>query len=114
MEPHTGALTVASAECVNAGEFRALDATSILLRPLVGRDFQIWPLPERKACDGKQCREWRLGVRLGPNASGELPQRIYDLAATPPETRKAGFREIAEVHRCKGHVGYPPIVATDA
>ena len=59
----------------------------------------------RNAGREMECREWRLGVMSGPQASGELPQRIYDLASTPPEIRKAGLREVMEVLRCKGQVG---------
>ena len=88
MEPPAMALAVAGAERVDAGEFRALDANSGLLRPVAGRDFQVWSLPGRKARDEEKRHEWRLGVRLGPNASGELPPRIYDWAATHPGIRK--------------------------
>ena len=112
-EPPARALAVAGAERVDAGEFRTLDADSGSLRPLVGRDLQVWSLPGQQARVGGKCHEWRLGVRLGSNTSGELPQRIYDLDATPRRIRKAGLQEVTEALRCEGQVGYPHSVATD-
>ena len=50
-------------------------------------------------------RDWRLGVRLGPHASGIHSQRIYDLHATHPGIRKAGFREVLGVLGRPGQVG---------
>ena len=94
---------------VDPREFRALDENARLLRPLV-----VWELKSRSARDGKQCRNWRLGARLGPDASGLYSQMVSDLGATPPGIRKAGFREVMEVLRRPGQVGYPPNVATDA
>ena len=99
---------------VDAGDFRVLDASSGLLRPLVGGDFQAWAFPGRTAREGEECHFWRFGVRMGPHASGELPRRIYDLFATPPGVRMAGYREVMEAIRCKGQAGYPPSVAIDA
>ena len=57
MEPLTRALTVAGAGRADAGEFRALDANSGLLRPPFGQGVQDWSLPERRARDGQQRRE---------------------------------------------------------
>ena len=114
MGPLSRALAVAGAPLVDDGEFRTLGADSGLTRPLVGRDFTAWAPPERKASDEKERREWRLGVRLAPSASGELPQRIYDLGATHPGVRAAAFRGVTEALRCPGQVGYASSVATDA
>ena len=36
------------------------------------------------------------------------------LASTPPRVRKGAVREVMEVFRAKGQVGYLPSVATDA
>ena len=49
MGPFTKALTLAGAARAGAGDFRALGANSGLLRSPVGRDFQVWALPGRKA-----------------------------------------------------------------
>ena len=62
----------------------------------------------------KMRHHWRLGARLGPDASGLYSQKVSDLNATPPGSRKAGFREVMEALRCPGQVGCPPSVATDA
>ena len=63
------------------------------------QDFQVWELPRRKASVGKDCHEWRLGVRLGASASGEWPQRTSELPLALPGIRKAAFREVADVLR---------------
>ena len=41
-------------------------------------------------------------------------QWVSDLDVTPPGVRGEGFREVMEVLRSPGQVGYPPSVATDA
>ena len=102
--PLAAALTAAKAVLVGPGEFRTLDENTRFLRPLVGRGFQVWELKGRAARDAKARREWRLGVRLGPNASGIHPQMIFDLDATTPGIRKADCREVMKVLRCPGHV----------
>ena len=107
-DPLTSALKAARATLVDRGEFRTLDVNASLLRPLVGRGFQVWELPNRLAADGNQCRNRRLGARLGPHASGIHPRMVFDLDAAPPGIRKAGFRETMEALRYPGQVGYPP------
>ena len=114
MDPLTSAPQAAMALEVDPREFRALDENARLLRPLMGRGFQLWKLQERPARNGKARREWRLEARLGPHASGVYPQRVFDLGATPPGIRKAGFGEVMEVLRGPGRAGYPPSVPTDA
>ena len=99
---------------VDAGDFPTLDANSGLLRRLVGRGFQVWSLPGRKARDGNGRRGWRLGVRLGLTALGELPRRICDPAPTPPGVRRAGRRDAMAVILCKVQVGYRPSVVAGA
>ena len=108
MGPRTAALKAAKAVMVGPGEFRALDDHARLLRPLFSRE-----LKGRTACSGEACRDWRLGVRLGPNAPGIYSQRVSDLDATTPGIRKAGFREVIEVLRRPGQAGHPPIVETE-
>ena len=114
MDPLTAALKVAKAELVGPGEFRTLGANARFLRPLVGRGFQVWELKGRAARNGRARDDWRLGARLGPNASGIFSQMIFDLGAIPPGMRMAGFREVMEGLRSPAKVGYPPSVATDA
>ena len=114
MEPLTEASKVARANLVDPGECRTLSEDAPLLRPLVGRDFQVWELPAHNARDGKTRRNWRLGVRLGAAASGVYSQRVSDLDAASPGIRKAGSREMVVVLRSPGQAGYPPSIATDA
>ena len=62
----------------------------------------------------KQYRNWRLGVRPGPYASGLYSKMVSDLDATPPGICKAGFPEVLIILRSPGQAGYPPSAATDA
>ena len=113
MDPLTAALKAAKAVLVDPGKFRTLGENARLLRPPVGRGFQVGELKGRNARDGKARHEWRPGVRSGPNASGIHSQMIFDLGATSPGIRKAGFREVIEVLRRPGQAGHPPIVETE-
>ena len=54
MGPLSSALTFPGASLVDAGAFRTLGANSGLIRLLVGRDFKVRALPERKARNGKK------------------------------------------------------------
>ena len=114
MGPPASALRAAKALLVGPGDFRALDENGRLARPLGGREFKAWVLKNRSARDGDSRREWRLGARLGPNASRIYPQMVSDLDATHPGIRKVGFRELLVARRRPGQVGVPPCVATDA
>ena len=114
VDPLASTLTEAKAVLVGPGEFRTLDGGARLAQPPVGRGFQAWALKNRSARDGKQRREWRLGTRSGPNASGIYPRTVSNLGATPPGIRKAGSREVMEVRRRPGQVRYQPSVATDS
>ena len=71
--PHTTALKAADAKSVDPGEFRTLGEDASPLRPLVGRDFQVWESKPPIARGGKMRHNWRLGVRLGSGASGVPP-----------------------------------------
>ena len=114
MDHLKSALKAGKAALIDPGEFRALDENARLLRPLVGREFQVWELRHRSARDAKQCRDWRLGARLGSNAAGLYSRMVSDLDATPPGIRKAEFREVVKAPRRPGQVGYPLSVAADA
>ena len=108
------ALKAAQAVAVDPREFRAFGENACLLRPLVGRGFQVWELKNRAARDGKMRHNGRLGARLVSNASGLFSQMVSVLNATHPVIRTAGFREVMGVLRSPGQVGYLPIIATDA
>ena len=114
MDPLTSALKAAGAIAVDPGEFRTPDENTRLLRPLVDRGVQVWELLNRLARERKRRHNWRWGVHLRPYASGLHSQMVADSDTAPPSIRKAGFREVVEVLRCPGEVGYPPGVATDA
>ena len=114
MDPSTTALKVGGATRVDPGEFRTSGENASLLRPLAGRGFQVWDLPERQARDGKVRHSWRLGARLRPSVTGLYARRVFDLDATPPGIRIAGFGEVMEILRSPGQAGYRPVVSTDA
>ena len=52
IDPLTTALKATRATSVDPREFRALGGNAFLLRPLTGRGFQVWELPNRFARDG--------------------------------------------------------------
>ena len=114
MDPPSSALKAARNAKVDPGDFRTLDENAQMLRPLVGRRFQVWELKERASRNSTARHDWRLGARLGPKAFGNYSQRVSDLGATSPGIRRAGLGEVVEVIRCPGQVGFPPSVATDA
>ena len=103
MDPLATALKAARATLVDPGEFRALDETATLLRPLPGPGFRVWELLNRLVHDRKQRRNWRLGARLGPHASGIYSQMVSNLGATHPGIRKAGFREVEALAKWAVH-----------
>ena len=74
MDPLAAAFKAAQAGIVDPGEFRTLGENAALLRPPVGRDFQVWALKPRLARDGEKCHNWRMGVRFGATASGVSSQ----------------------------------------
>ena len=47
--------------------------------PLVDRDFTVWALPPRLA-PYDYWYDWRVGMRLGENASGAWSQRVAKLS----------------------------------
>ena len=94
MDPLTTASKAADSRLVGPSEFRASDEDASLLRPPVGRYFQVWELKPRLAPDGKMRHNWRLGVRLGSGASGACSQWVSGLNASPSGIREAGFREV--------------------
>ena len=67
----TLALQQVGAKRVPSTEFWTLDKDGQPWDVLKGRDFVVWQIPERAVCE---CRhEYRMGVRLGPSASGNYP-----------------------------------------
>ena len=68
----TRALTFVGAERVPLEEFWALTEFRDMAAVLKGKDFAVWPLPQRPVCAYR--RESRTGARLGEKASGQLAQ----------------------------------------
>ena len=113
LEGLTAALNLAGVRHVETRALRALASNFEMGRPLVNRAFTQWEAPPRHANSG-DCRDWRLVVRLGGNASGAWSQRIRELSSNHPGVRIAAFRKVKETLRSRGKVGWPPSVATDA
>ena len=88
----TSAMKHVGAERVPSDEFRTLDEEGQPVTILNGRDFVVWPLPQRAVCDCR--REYRMAVRLGPKASGKYAQHpLITLDNTPPGIRLSSVRE---------------------
>ena len=81
-------------------------------------DLEIAPAPlqlEVRGIDGRLAesgqRDWRIGVRLGPNADGTSAAL---LRPPPPGLRRAGVGGISERFSYPGQVGYPASMDRDA
>ena len=71
-DPLSARLAVGGAILTARQEFRALGADYSLGGPLATTDYEGWACAERRIqVDGE--RDWRMGVRLRPRASGERP-----------------------------------------
>ena len=79
-EPLTEALKVAGASRAELHGPHTLGANFHMQCPLLNRDFTVWALPPRRAQYG-DWRYWRLGIRLGENASGAWSQRATKLSS---------------------------------
>ena len=62
--------------------------------------------------DGK--REWRKGVRLGPQTSGAGSNNAKLVQCAPPAIRKTAVRELLILSSSTGLLGFPPTIHTDA
>ena len=81
MDPRTAALQAAEAEHVGPGDFRILDENASMLRPPVGRGFQVWKLQGRLARLERNAMNGDLEYAWGPIRRGCTPAR--SLICTP-------------------------------
>ena len=79
LESLTTGLNLVGAGRVDAKDFRTLDGSFDLERPLGNGHFTAWELPKIQGRAEEDCHEWRLGVRLGESTSGAWSRRIYQL-----------------------------------
>ena len=109
----TSALLQIGAIRVPSSEFWTLDKDGQPWDVLKGRDFVVWKIPDRAVCE---CRhEYRLGVRLGPTASGKFSQHpLITLENTPPGIRLSSAWETIPFLSSYQQVGTPPAAYTDA
>ena len=86
-----------------------LDGLVELETPLTVASLVVWQLPERPAQRSR--RDWRMSVRLGPDARGALANKMETL---PLAARRGRAREILEVLIPPAQVGYPANMDTGA
>ena len=67
-----------------------------------GSPFVVRQIPPRPTKEGQHL--WRMGVRLGPVASGEGAK---SLQTPPPAARRVGVRGILDVLSAPGQPGHP-------
>ena len=81
------ALAFVSATLVPQHEFRMMDASGDLECPVVGTHFRVWKLQPRHV-QQEERHDWRVGVRLGPIASGPSTDYARSETRAPPALRK--------------------------
>ena len=109
----TSAMKHVGAERVSSDECWTLDEEGQPVTILNGRDFVVWPLPQRAVCDYRH--EYRMAVRLGPKASGKYAQHpIITLDNTPPGIRLSSVRETMPFFSSVQQVGIPAVANADA
>ena len=87
----TRSLTLAGAGRVSLEGFWTLNEVGESVVVLPGRDFEFWAAQQHPVSAYRH--EVRLGVRLGPKASGKLAQHPrMSLANTPPGIRLSSHR----------------------
>ena len=109
----TRALTSVGDKRAPSQEFWTLTGYGDMASVLEGRDFEVWPLPQRPSCAYRH--KYRAGARLGEKASGELAQNpLMTLANTPPGIRLSSPRETLPLLAPYQQVGLPAVAASDA
>ena len=109
----TSALLQIGATRVPSSEFWTLDKDGQPWDVLQGRDFVVWKIPDRAVCEYRH--EYRMGVRLGPTASGKFSQHpLITLENTPPGIRLSSAWETIPFLSSYQQVGTPPAAYTDA
>ena len=107
VDPLSVALKFAGATMCPQHDFGVMDANRDLECPLVDTHFQGWKLPPRKV-QREGCRDWRMGLRLGPTASGVSTNYARSVAGTPPAMRKTRLQELFCFSHAPGRVGFHP------
>ena len=113
MDLLTQSLQVAGAVPAAPYASRMLSTDYKMECPPVGRQFQVWTLPDRPAQNPGE-HDWLPRARLGEDADGSLAQKATSQRAPPPADRKASVRKVIEFLRSRGQVGYTPTISTEA
>ena len=93
VDPLSVAAKFAGAAMGPQHKFRMMDANGNLECPLVDAHFQEWKLPPRKV-QRKGCNDWRMGLRLGPTASGASTNYARYVTGAPRGRRKTTVQEL--------------------
>ena len=104
--PFRFASEVARAEIVSEHAFRTMGGESHSQYPLVSTKFQVWELPARDfRRDGSH--DWRMGARLGSNASGAGSNHASSVKNTPLAMRRTTVRGLLTLLHSPGQAGFP-------
>ena len=98
-DPATGAKQFFGSVRVVTRDFRMLNGARELRTPLVNSKYEVWPLSERLVREAQH--HWRMGIRLGPNASREGAYSVMSLDATPRLADKPGSVKFRRCSPCR-------------
>ena len=108
-DPAPIALLVSGATRAPSSEFRMLDGEGRMETSSANLPSGASEIKDRLA--NRNQHDWRMRVRLGPNADGALSAR---LKAPPPGLRRAGPPEILRLPSHPGRAGYPAFMDSGA
>ena len=112
-DPLTSALKVGGAIKATPRDFRILGADLELQVPLLAKDYGVRALAGRLSqVEGKYL--YSEGIRLGPQASGEVWNQAKSVQCALPALRKAYGRQLMAVLLAPVKVGCPPATDSDA
>ena len=108
-DPITSAWGVSGARKADFREFRMPDRSGEFVAPSASLPFKVRRANERPV--RRPLRNWIIGVRLGPFASGARARKMQALSLG---LRRVGVRKILDTWSPPGHAGFPAFMNTDA
>ena len=113
VDPTSLELDFAGAAIPPQHEFRMMDANREVECPLVDSQFQVRLSPTRGIQrDGSHV--WKMGVRVGPSASGARTNYATFVTSTPGALRKTAAQEAPNLSHAPGRIGFPAGITADA
>ena len=113
MDPASKASYDCGAERADSSELWMLSSDGTQIYPLANSDFPGFKLPTRRIRARKNIYS-QLGVRIGPNASGEYANRSSNRRCAPPAFPKSSQKEISGFLRARGQMGFPASICAVA